>query len=228
VARTPSEVGEESPGNGQSQDVLGSAPGDVVEVDWAASEEVRAIGAKIRQLRQALGLSLRDLGSRTGLSIGYLSLVERGRSSLALTSLYATAKALGTDVGYFFPSKTDGSAEALPSTPTVVRAGEDTHVAITSSKRLYRLLSQRASGKVLEPLRVTIQPTDTDAEPYSHDGEEFCYVLEGELTYLIGDEEHRLGPGDSIHLDSTTPHAIRNESGRAVEAVWVLTPPLLR
>ncbi len=199
-----------------------------IEVDWAATDEVGAIGVEIRRLRQEQGLSLRDLSARSGLSIGFLSLVERGRSSLALTSLYAVAKALGSDVAHFFPGERADPSSAKPLTPTVVGAGDDAHVCITSSRRLYRLLSDRAPNKVLEPMRVTIQPTDKDAEPYGHGGEEFCYVLEGELTYLVDGAEYRLGRGDSIHLDSSVPHAIRNESGRVVEAVWVLTPPLLR
>jgi transcriptional regulator with XRE-family HTH domain len=168
--RARAEVAEEAVGTGRG----------ALDVDWAATEDLGSIGAKIRRLRQDQGLPLRDLSARTGLSIGFLSLVQRGRSSLGLTSLYAVAKALGSDVARFFP---DGRADADPSsmkplTPTVVGADDDAHVSITSSRRVYRLLSDRAPNKVLEPMRVTIQPTDKGAEPYSHDGEEFCYVLD--------------------------------------------------
>jgi transcriptional regulator with XRE-family HTH domain len=206
-----------------SPDTTGRGAAD--SLDWGVADEIRAIGAEIRRLRRDRGMPLRELSARTGLSTGFLSLVERGLSSLALTSLYTVAQALDTDVGHFFPQPDRG--QPPHPLPHIGRGGE-VETTITSSRRTYRLLSPRAPGKVLEPLLVTIQPTDTDTEPYAHDGEEFCYVLEGELTYVIEDREHRLGTGDSIHMRSTTPHAIRNDSGKPVEAVWVLTPPLLR
>jgi transcriptional regulator with XRE-family HTH domain len=207
----------------RAADALSSEEAPALEVMTA--DKIRAIGAEIRNLRRQRRLSLRHLSARSGLSIGFLSLVERGRSTLALTSLYAVASALETDVAHFFPPK---ELEERPHPlPHVSRAGGEFETTISSSKRLYRMLSPRAPGKVLEPLLVTIQPTDNDVEPYGHEGEEFCYVLKGELVYAIEGREHRLGPGDSIHVKSSVPHAIRNDSGDAVEALWVLTPPIL-
>ena len=188
-------------------------------------EEIAAVGAAIRALRRKRGLSLRDLSRLTGFSIGFLSLVERGQSSLALTSLYKVAKALDSDVGHFFQPN-GGEPEAHPL-PHVNRANEATHIAIAGVNRTYRLLSGRAPDRVLEPLLVTIQPTETIEEPYSHDGEEFAYVLSGELLYIVAGNEYRLGPGDSIHFQATVPHAIHNDGDEPVQAVWVLTPRLI-
>jgi len=168
---------------------------------------------------------LRDLSRLTGFSIGFLSLVERGQSSLALTSLYKVAKALGSDVGDFFQA--NGAASQPHPPPHVTRADEHTEITIAGSKRTYRLLSDRAPDRVLEPLLVTVQPTDTIEEPYSHDGEEFAYVLDGELLYIIADKEYRLSAGDSIYFPATVPHAIHNDTGKPVRVLWVLTPRLI-
>jgi transcriptional regulator with XRE-family HTH domain len=188
--------------------------------------EIRAIGAAIRSLRKERGLSLKELSERTGLSSGFLSLVERGHSSLAITSLYNIAKALDTDMASFLPDAP--TVEERHPLPHVVRAEENSKLEIISSERTYKMLSPRGPGLALEPLLVTMQPSESFEEPYTHEGEEFAYVLSGELIFLIDGEEYRLGPGDSIQLKSTVPHAIHNPSNEPVQALWVLTPRLFR
>jgi transcriptional regulator with XRE-family HTH domain len=187
------------------------------------AQYLREVGATIRALRQERGLSLRDLSRLTGFSISFLSLVERGRSSLALTSLHKVATALGTSVGSFFPVV--GPARESTA-PHVSRAAGGASQLSTGSQRTYRILSGRGFSRVLEPLLVTVEPSETIEEAYTHAGEEFAYLLSGELLFVIDGIEHRLGPGDSIHFDSTVPHSIHNETDATVEAVWVLTPRL--
>jgi quercetin dioxygenase-like cupin family protein len=189
------------------------------------AEEVAAVGAAIRSLRRQRGLSLRDLSRLTGFSIGFLSLVERGHSSLALTSLYKVAKALDSEVADFFQPNGGVTEEHPP--PHVTRAGEHTEISIAGSTRTYQLLSDRARDRMLEPLLVTVQPTEAIEEPYSHDGEEFAYVLSGELLFKISGTQYRLGPGDSIYFPATVPHAVHNDTGEPVRVVWVLTPRLI-
>lgn len=188
-------------------------------------DEIAAVGAAIRTLRRRRGLSLRDLSRLTGFSIGFLSLVERGQSSLALTSLYKVAKALDSDVGHFFRQNGDGP-DSHPL-PHVHRASEPSEVAIAGGSRTYRLLSGRASDRALEPLLVTVEPTESIEEPYNHEGEEFAYVLTGELLFVVDGAEYRLAAGDSIHFAATVPHAIHNDTGAPVQALWVLTPRLI-
>lgn len=151
--------------------------------------------------------------------------MERGRSSPALTSLHAIAKALGKNVASFFPPE-----DVVPESRSeahVVRATDDGHIAIGASHRAYKLLSRRAPALILEPLLVTVQPGRVMEEPYSHDGEEFAYVLDGRLRYVVDGAEYHLGPGDSIHFQSSVPHGINNDSDAPVTAIWVVTPRLL-
>jgi quercetin dioxygenase-like cupin family protein/lambda repressor-like predicted transcriptional regulator len=189
---------------------------------YRVEDEIVAVGKAIRTLRKEKGLSLRELSRRAGLSTSFLSMVERGRSSLALTSLNNVAKALDTDLADLFVS--ERKVRVSHPLPHVSRAEEDGRLSIASSQRVYRVLSPRAPGLVFEPLLVTVRPDSDLEEPYSHEGEEFAYVIEGELVFTVDGEDHRLGPGDSIHLLSTVPHAIRNDADEPAKVLWVLTP----
>ena len=196
-------------------------------------ERLRTIGAAIRSRRQELNLSLRELSKQSGLSIGFLSLVERGRSSPALTSLSNVAKALGVELSSFFPAEEEELNEAeetkqrVSPLPYVTRANDEAKLSIILSQRIYKMLSPRIPGLVLEPIFVTVQPGDTIDEPYSHEGEEFAYVLSGELVFIVDGVAYRLGPGDSVHFRSTVSHAMRNDTDEPVQAIWVLTPRLM-
>ena len=196
-------------------------------------ERLRTIGVAIRSRRQELNMSLRELSKQSGLSIGFLSLVERGRSSPALTSLSNVAKALGVELSSFFPAEEEEQNEAeetkqrVSPLPYVSRANDAAELSIILSQRIYKMLSPRVPGLVLEPIFVTVHPGDTIDEPYSHEGEEFAYVLSGELVFIVDSVEYRLGPGDSIHFRSTVSHAMRNDTDEPVQAIWVLTPRLM-
>lgn len=204
-----------------------------IEKSIIEEERLRTIGAAIRSRRQELNMSLRELSKQSGLSIGFLSLVERGRSSPALTSLSNVAKALGVELSSFFPAEEEEQNEAeetkqrVSPLPYVNRANDAAKLSIILSQRIYKMLSPRIPGLVLEPIFVTVQPGDTIDEPYSHEGEEFAYVLSGELVFIVDGVEYRLGPGDSIHFRSTVSHTMRNDTDEPVQAIWVLTPRLM-
>jgi transcriptional regulator with XRE-family HTH domain len=196
----------------------------VARAESGTADHVSELGARIRERRRARGLSLRDLAGLSGLSYSFLSLVERGQSSLTLSSLNKVASALEADVASFFSS--DPVAEGHPL-PHVTRAQDNGAFAIEGAERTYKLLSGRAPERGLEPLLVSIAPTETMETPFAHEGEEFAYVLKGELVFVIGGVRYRLGPGDSIHLASTVPHAVQNDGDEVAESVWVLTRRLI-
>lgn len=191
----------------------------------AADGQLAGVGATIRRLRRERALSLRDLGSLTGFSISFLSLVERGRSSISLTSLHTLAVALDVDMSVFFPAP-----EPQPEPPNaahVSRSSGDTRLSIGGAHS-YRLLGAVGFERSLEPLLVTIEPGEASGpvDDYAHEGEEFAYVLSGELMFTVDGVEHRLEPGDGIHYQSTLPHLVRNVGSQPAEVLWVLTPRL--
>jgi quercetin dioxygenase-like cupin family protein len=167
-------------------------------------------------------LSLRDLARLTGFSIGFLSLVERGQSSISLTSLHTVGKALGVEMNAFFPAPRD---ESEPAVPHVTRLSGDGRLS-PDSRHTYKLLGGRGFKSTLEPVHVTIAPGDDTRDAYAHEGEEFAYVLSGELVFVVDGAEYRLAAGDSIHYQSTIPHSVRNETTEPAEALWVLTTRL--
>ncbi|MFD2354035.1 cupin domain-containing protein [Nonomuraea ferruginea] len=88
------------------------------------------------------------------------------------------------------------------------------------------MLSSRGPSLVLEPLLVHIAPGGRREPAYGHSGEEFAYVLSGELLYEVDGVEHRLHPGDSVHLRSTVPHSMYNDTDEVTTVVSVVTPRL--
>jgi len=87
--------------------------------------------------------------------------------------------------------------------------------------RIYHRLGNDANEKVLEPLLISLLPNQTREEitPYSHEGEEFVYVLEGILTIFVGNQEYQLNPGDSVHMSSTIPHEWANFTNKLVQSI---------
>lgn len=187
------------------------------------------VGARMRRFRAERGLTLRGLAARAGLSIGFLSQVERGVSSIGLTALNSVAAALDRPVAEFFAdgdeASSDGAAATLPGHFTLTRA-ESGATEYVSGQVTYRMLSDRGPNLVLEPMVVHIAPGGRREEAYAHAGEEFAYVVTGELLYEVDGVEHRLRPGDSVHLRSNVPHSMYNDTGQVTTVVSVVTPRL--
>ncbi|MFF3868216.1 helix-turn-helix domain-containing protein [Micromonospora sp. NPDC001898] len=186
------------------------------------------VGTRIRQYRKERGLTLRGLAARSGLSIGFLSQVERGISSIGLTALGSVAKALDHTVAEFFDAGADSPDQAvgpLPTHFTLTRA-ETPATQYVSAQQTYRMLSERGPDLVLEPMLVHIAPGGRREAAYGHAGEEFAYVISGELLYEVDGVEHRLRPGDSVHLRSSVPHSMYNDTDAVTTVVSVVTPRL--
>jgi len=190
------------------------------------TDEVRAVGQAIRALRQQSGMTLDELSERAGLSPSFMSLVERGRSSLALTSLFSVARALGVDVAQLLPAT--GEVHQGHDGCQVIREYAREITPVRVGDRDYRFLAAQITNRILEPLLVTVQPTLTEQVSYGHLGEEFAWVVSGEVIYVVEGYEYRLGPGDSIHIDSSRSHSLRNETDEDAAVLWVLSQPLVQ
>lgn len=188
------------------------------------SNDPSGVGARIREMRKEQGLSLRVVADRSGLSVGFLSQVERGLSSIALSSLHAVADALGASLAALFEER---PPEVVPADDEVVftlTRAADRSQRVMSTGRHFELLSGRAPGLVLEPMLVYIEPGGAREQATPHAGEEFAYVLSGELIYEVAGTEHRLGPGDSLYMRSTVPHTFFNDGEETTVVVSVVTP----
>jgi transcriptional regulator with XRE-family HTH domain len=179
--------------------------------DVSAKDSVRgseqAFGGRLRARRRELGLTLKEVADGAGLSVGFISQIERGITTPSLSSLASVSRVLKVHLSEFLtqPAKT-----ASPAT----RHGQRPHFAIGGNSLVYERLSASFPGNVLRTL-IIHEPPGHRSEPISHDGEEIFYVLEGEITVEVGHETHRLEAGDSIHFPSKLVHSSWNHTDRA-------------
>lgn len=218
--------------------VPGAVPSGPQSPQAAPELDGSVLGARIRELREAAGLSLRQTASRSGLSAGFLSQVERGLSNIALTNLRSVAAVLDVPVSDLFAGSAGSVGSADPAGPdstgpdpdlvvfTLTRAASQP-TRVVSGGTHYELLSARVPGLVLEPMIVHIHPGSPRDPVSEHAGEEFAYVLSGELLYEVAGTEHRLFAGDSLHLRSSTPHRLFNDTDTTTVVVSVVTPRLV-
>jgi transcriptional regulator with XRE-family HTH domain len=161
------------------------------------------IGAQVREMRTALGMTMAELAKSASLSVGMLSKIENGQTSPSLTTLQNLAAALNIPLASFF-TKFDEKREA-----SYVRAGEGLTIERRGSKsgHIYQLLGASLRNKVrMEPYLITLT-RDSDAYPiFQHPGVEFIYMLEGCVVYRHGDKNYRLEPGDALFFDAEAPH----------------------
>src|SRR5262245_2577532 len=179
-----------------------------------ATADVR-VGRRVRALRLERKLSLADVAARTGISIGALSQIERGMSSLRVRVIWPLAAALDVEPSALIADGSDAGNDLY-----CVRAGRRKAIPVRSEGIAKELLSPPAAA--LTGLMVTVEPGGgTDA--YSHPGHEFGYVLAGEIELSIDEATYTLRQGDSFAFKSTLSHAFRNKGRERSIILWVNT-----
>jgi DNA-binding transcriptional MerR regulator/mannose-6-phosphate isomerase-like protein (cupin superfamily) len=181
----------------------------------AAGGAPNAMGERLRRLRTRAHKTLKEVAQATGLSISFISALERGGSGASIASLRRLAGAYGVTMRELF------GADLEQSTPLV--RGEDRPVMQWDNGVRFE---EMASGeKVMDPSYIRVPPRAGSEGFYSHNGEEFVYVVSGVLFVELKDQgTYRVEPGDTLYFSSTTQH--RWWAGEEpVEAVYVNTPP---
>jgi quercetin dioxygenase-like cupin family protein/DNA-binding transcriptional regulator YiaG len=162
------------------------------------------VGANVRRLRQAQGVTLSALAGSAGISLAMLSRLETGDVSPSLETLAALAGALGTS-----PATLLRDEAAHQSDAQLVRKGEGLEVVRRGTRRghTYHLLaSDRGPKRVFEPFLVTLTSKSEIFPEFDHPGVEFIHILEGSLRYRHGPESFLLKPGDSLTFRGDVPH----------------------
>ncbi len=187
------------------------------------SESVDAetdIGGQIRELRKIKGFTLQHVANEAGISVGYLSQIERERSKLPIGVLKRISDVLGVHMNWFFQIRAGGPPEERD---IVVRKQHRRTLTFTGLGIVEELLSPNLSGP-LEMLLSTIEP-GSDSGDYSHDGVEAGLVLSGTLDLWVAGKFFRLEEGDSFSFKSTNVHRCANPSDVPTKVVWIITPP---
>src|SRR3990172_12264273 len=167
------------------------------------------IGEKINGLKKSRGVSLKELAERTGLSETVLSQIEDDTVAPPIPALLKISGALGVEIVYFF------SEERSDRKFDIVRVNERKKVERKLPQRKamplsysYEMLSSHRKENHMQPFLVEFDINiEEEVAPVSHEGEEFLFLLEGELEYKLENEIVTLKKGDSLCFDSKIPHA---------------------
>ena len=178
-----------------------------VSTEKTLQREREGLGERIRTAREMRGLSLSDISSRTGIDTASLKRIESNEIQPPLGQLIKLGKALDMKMGYFISPGVDKAM-------TVVRKGQGQAIARYGKKKsqqqgyVYESLAPEKANRMMEPFIITLMPADTD-ELSMHDGQEFIYVLEGDMRVQVGGQTELLHAGDAIYYDSNQPHLVK-------------------
>jgi quercetin dioxygenase-like cupin family protein len=172
-------------------------------------QEISAeIGMRVKKVREGHGLSVFDVYLRTDISVELLSQIEEGKVVPPLGAIVRLANAFDLKMGYFI------SGDEEKAFTIVRRDDREATLRYDPSKEkhhgyAYEHLAPHKTDRYMEPFLVSLEPSETQQERSTHDGQEFIFVLQGEMEVRLGEEIHILQPGDSIYYDSTVPHLVK-------------------
>ncbi len=178
------------------------------------------VGTKIRYTRRLRGLTLKEVADAAECSESLLSKIENGRADPSLKMLQRLTAALGLTIGQLFAQ--EDSAENVvmrAATRVAFETGQSGHGSQVEP------LSPHSSGSLLECHLHHIAAGDGSGGELKHEGEEFGYVLEGELELIVDGRRFTAAAGDSFCFRSERPHSWRNLSPKVTRVLWVNTPP---
>mgnify|MGYP003292393691 CR=1 FL=1 len=185
------------------------------------------VGEKVKAVREQKQLSVEALAERSGLSEEVINYIENEKDIPALAPLIKISRGLGVRLGTFL----DDSEELGP---VVTRNGEKpagislSNNSCSGQKGMnYFSLAQSKSGRHMEPFFITLEEGEKKEFPASaHEGEEFIYVLEGQVEVIYGKNPHLLEAGDSIYYDSIVKHHVHGYNGRKARILAVVYTPI--
>jgi transcriptional regulator with XRE-family HTH domain len=181
----------------------------------APPDAPRVPGERFRRLRTRRGLSLAQVARSTGVSVGFLSALERGQMRSSIATLRRIARFYRTNILSFF--------EAAEENPRLVRPAQRKILETTPGVRMELLAWGHTA---MEPHLFRVRPGGGSGESYAHEGEEFLHVLRGNFEiWLNSGEYYRLKPGDSLYFESSTPHRWKNPGRSEAWVLWINTPP---
>jgi DNA-binding transcriptional MerR regulator/quercetin dioxygenase-like cupin family protein len=180
----------------------------------ASGDKRLGIAPQLARLRHELGLTLSEVARQSGVSVSFLSSLERGGSSASIATLQKLARLYKTNVLSFFADEESSRRLVRSSDRKVLKPNAGVEMDLLAS-----------GNKMMEPHLFRIAPGADSGGSYSHEGEEFIYVLQGKLEVWLDEvERYVLDPGDSLYFESTHAHRWQNLSAKETSILWVNTP----
>ena len=173
-----------------------------------------ATGSRLRQLRLSRQLPLSEVAKEVGISVGFLSAIERSHMTASVGTLRKLARYYQLNILDFFDPAQANPYRVRPQDRKRLDAGAGVQMELLAW-----------GNTVMEPHLFTIMPGAGSGESYAHEGEEFLFVLSGTLDIDLDGQAHHLRAGDSFYFESNTPHIWRNSGKTKTVVIWVNTPP---
>jgi len=189
----------------------------------------KIIGEKIKNIREAKELTVEEVAGRSGLLVEEIERIEDNIDFPSLSPLIKIARVLGVAIGTFL----DDQKELGPVISRAGSAVESKRIGFTNNAQTdrkhmdYYALSQNKSGRHMEPFMIDVTPATAEDEfkVSSHEGEEFIYVVEGEIEIIYGKETYKLSKGDSIYYDSIVSHHVHGADKQSAKILAVIYTP---
>jgi len=180
---------------------------------------MKEIAEKLKAFRSANRMTLKQLASKAGCTDAYLSQLERGRANPSIMILKKIASALQVKVVDFFVEP------EIDENDVVCKEGERVNIRFKRGDAKIQMLVRGIRNKRMQPFYTTIEPGGGSKGSYSHIGEEFGIVLQGELEVNLKGEPYRVKKNESFYFSSQEPHSWRNPGKKKTVVIWVVSPP---
>ncbi|NOH02323.1 MAG: helix-turn-helix domain-containing protein [Chloroflexi bacterium] len=174
------------------------------------------VASRLRELREARGISMRSLAAKSGLSANALSMIERGKTSPSVSTLYKLADALGIAITLFFGTENERTQ--------IVFLKQDERTRMSFTRGVFEALGGEQFVGRVEPFMLTLE-SGASSGPHDiiHSGHEFVYCLRGQLEYFVEKNVYHLEPGDSLLFASRLRHRWRNPGSHVSNALIIIS-----
>lgn len=173
------------------------------------------LGIKIKQKRTLLQLTQEELANRCELTKGYISLLEHDKTSPSIETLTHILDVLGTSLSEFFSDDTEKKM--------VFTEEEQYEKDFSGYKQIW--LVPTSQEQSMEPLLIEISPKEQTTIDMPHSGEEFGYVIDGEVTIVHGKTKQICKKGEAFYYITNTSHYLINHGQKIAKIIWVSCPP---
>ena len=174
------------------------------------------LGEKLKDLRLACELTQEELADRCELTKGYISQLENDLTSPSIATLIDILAALGTDIKEFFSDTEEVEKYSF---------NKNEFIEKVTDEYVLNWLVPNAQKNTMEPVHIILKPNCSTDEDFPHEGEEFGYVIKGEIVLLIGKKRTKVKRGESFYYAANKVHQIINKTNKEAEFIWVSSPP---
>lgn len=173
------------------------------------------LGDKIKQLRLQCDLTQEELADRCELSKGYISQLENDLTSPSIATLIDILSALGTSLKDFFQDEEERK----------IVFNESDFIEKQTDNYVFNWLVPNAQKNMMEPMLITLLANGSTEEDVPHEGEEFGYVLDGEIIVHLGKKKYKVKKGESFYFVADKSHYIINVKDKTAKFLWISSPP---